>query len=330
MKILYIYRSNMSGYSIGKVFRSIENEMRKYADVDSFYLPIASASPLALLKNIKAAYHAANAKHYDIIHITGSEHYLIPFLKIRHNVVVTVHDLYFFSNNPNPIKSFFLYVLWIKSLELASRITCISDTTKKEVLKLIKYPIRNILTIHNPIGNDFVFKRKVLNKDCPIILHIGTKKNKNLLNTIIALRNLKHHLRIIGKLDKEDLKLLNQYNINYSNSYNLSDSEIVYEYEQCDFVNFPSLYEGFGMPILEGQAVGRVVITSNISPMKDIAGNGAILVEPNNPNSILDGYKKGIAHYNKYVLIGLNNVQKYKIANVSKEYLKVYQELLIK
>ena len=39
----------MSGYSIGKVFRSIENEMRKYADVDSFYLPIASANPLALV-----------------------------------------------------------------------------------------------------------------------------------------------------------------------------------------------------------------------------------------------------------------------------------------
>ena len=330
MKILYIYRSNLSGYSIGKVFRSIENEMRKYADVDSFYLPIASAQPLALWKNIKAACHAANAKHYDIIHITGSEHYLIPFLKKKHNVVVTVHDLYFYSNNKNTIKSFFLYYFWIKSLKIASRITCISDTTKKEVLKLIKYPIGNIHTIHNPIGTDFVFKQKVLNKNCPTILHIGTKKNKNLKNTIIALRTLKHHLRIIGKLDKEDLELLNQYNINYSNTYNLSDSKIVYEYEQCDFVNFPSLYEGFGMPILEGQAVGRVVITSNISPMKDIAGKGAILVEPNNPNSILDGYKTGIAHYNEYVLMGLNNVQKYKIENISKEYLKVYQELLIK
>ena len=71
---------------------------------------------------------------------------------------------------------------------------------------------------------------------------------------------------------------------------NLTHEEIVSEDRKADIINFPSLFEGFGMPIIEGQATGRIVITSNLSPMKEVAGNGAILVDPYSVNEIRNAY----------------------------------------
>jgi hypothetical protein len=92
MKLLYIYRHPNLGYSISKVFHPIETEMRNYADVDSIYLPVSNYSFKGLWENIKYVQKHCKNKKYDIIHITGTEHYLLPFL-LGNKVVVTVHDL---------------------------------------------------------------------------------------------------------------------------------------------------------------------------------------------------------------------------------------------
>ena len=92
MKILFIYRHPSMGFSIGKVFRPIEEEMKKYAEVDSIYMQTSQYSLNSIWQNIKTTRKAINSKKYDIVHITGTEHYLIPFL-LGEKVVVTVHDL---------------------------------------------------------------------------------------------------------------------------------------------------------------------------------------------------------------------------------------------
>ena len=69
---------------------------------------------------------------------------------------------------------------------------------------------------------------------------------------------------------------------------------MIQEYKDADLISFPSTFEGFGMPIIEGQAVGRPVITSNIEPMVSVAADAAILVDPFNIESIREcffGYK---------------------------------------
>ena len=91
MRVLFIYRNPGLGYSIGKIFKPVEEEMKKYADVDCVYLPVANYKPAGFVKNIRAAREAVNKKHYDIVHITGAEHYLLPFLKGQ-RTVITVHD----------------------------------------------------------------------------------------------------------------------------------------------------------------------------------------------------------------------------------------------
>lgn len=97
MKVLYIYRHPDMGFSIGRVFHSIEQEMRQYCEVKSLYLPMSNYKPISLWKNIHAVFDILKKEHFDIVHITGTEHYLLPFLK-KFRVVLTIHDLVFIEN----------------------------------------------------------------------------------------------------------------------------------------------------------------------------------------------------------------------------------------
>ena len=108
----------------------------------------------------------------------------------------------------------------------------------------------------------------------------------------------------------------------------MTDEEIVQEYMNCDIVNLPSFYEGFGMPIIEAQASGRPVITSNIAPMSEVGGDAAVYVDPASPQSLLDGYLYAFDHYNTIVEKGRENVIRFSVENIAKQYLKVYQILI--
>ncbi|WP_368338940.1 glycosyltransferase, partial [Phocaeicola dorei] len=92
----------------------------------------------------------------------------------------------------------------------------------------------------------------------------------------------------------------------------------------------PSTFEGFGMPIIEGQVIGRIILTSNVSPMKDICGKGAYLVNPYSIKSIREGYNDILNNKilrEQLIAEGLKNVQKYQPEQIVKQYIKVYQSI---
>ena len=328
MNILYIYRHPDMGFSIGRVFHPIEQEMQQYCEVKSLYLPKPNYKPLSLWDNINSVFDVLKKEHFDIIHITGAEHYLLPFLK-GYKTIVTVHDLGFYTNQSWSIRSVWKYLLWIRTLKYADRVTFISEKSKVEAKRFVRFKNGQDRVIPNSLGKEFKYVPKKINGNHPIVLHIGTKPNKNLNNTIVALRNFSCHLRIIGKLDKSQEALLRIYNMDYSNSYNLSDDEIIREYVKCDIVNFPSFYEGFGMPIIEGQAIGRIIITSNLSPMKEIAAGSAILADPADVDSILFAYKQAVSNPIYYIDAGLKNVKSYEIGCITREFYNLYKELYL-
>lgn len=325
MKILYIYRHPDMGYSIGKVFRPIEEEMRKYAEVDSLYLPVPNYSLKGLWKNIRAARAAVRKKKYDIVHITGAEHYLIPFLKGQ-RVVVTVHDLGFCTILKHKISYRLKYYLFVSSLKKAALVTFISEKTERETLEYVKLKKGQYVTIPNPVGTEFQFYEKHFNSNCPVILQIGTKKHKNLDRSIEALKGIGCHFRIIGEVSAGQEKRMKEYGIQYSVGVNLSDEEILKEYRNADIINFPSLYEGFGMPVIEGQATGRVVITSDWEPMTEIAGGAAILVNPNDTQSMHDAYLRAMNENVRRNIIeqGLKNVQRFQLKDIAYRYFSAY------
>ena len=324
MTVLFIYRNPGLGYSIGKVFKPVEEEMRKYADVDSVYLPVANYKPAGFVKNIRAARTAVNKKHYDIVHITGAEHYLLPFLKGQ-TTVMTVHDLGFYTNQTFGLRKIWKYCLWIKTLKYADVVTFISEKSQREAERFVRFKPGQAVTVHNAVSPDYKYTPKEINTACPMVLHIGTKAHKNLANTIRALKDFPCRLRIIGPIDKECQTLLETCHIDYTNACDLTNDEIAKEYENCDIVNFPSLYEGFGQIIIEAQAVGRPVVTSNISPMKEVAGEGAVLVDPTDPQSILEGYKRIIADPQMFIKAGSANVKRFTVEAITHVFFDIYQ-----
>jgi glycosyltransferase involved in cell wall biosynthesis len=98
----------------------------------------------------------------------------------------------------------------------------------------------------------------------------------------------------------------------------------------ADIIALASSYEGFGMPILEGQAVGRPVITSNILSMPEVAGNAACLVDPYDPSSIRQGILKIIqdaAYRDELVRKGFANVKRFDPQVIALQYLDLYKKV---
>jgi glycosyltransferase involved in cell wall biosynthesis len=106
----------------------------------------------------------------------------------------------------------------------------------------------------------------------------------------------------------------------------VSPLELAALYSGAEALLYPSLYEGFGLPILEAMACGCPVITSNVSSMAEVAGNAAILVDPESTNSIKDGIEKALRGTKSYVEKGYKRVGEFSWEKTARETLKVYEE----
>ena len=326
--ITFFHRNNKCGYSIYKVFKIIENEIKKKYLINEYFTPSPNSMPWDIIKNSWYVYKYRNKK--GINHISGHIHDVILGL-VGCKTVLTIHDTVFLDNVKNPIKRVYKWLFWLYiPIKLANAVTCISKETKKHIIQNININEDKITVIYNPVDPSYQFIPKEFNTEKPVILHIGTGWNKNLERTILALKGIPCHLRIIGTLSHFFLDLLKENNIEYSNIYNLTDEEIKQEYINCDIVNFPSVYEGFGMPVIEGQQIGRVVLTSNIEPILDISGEAALLVDPYDINDIHKAYLNIIKDKqlrDSLIQKGLNNVKRFEASFIAKQYIDLYNTL---
>lgn len=326
MNILFYYRNKKAGYSIGTVFDTIVAELKKAYYIKCFYLPSPYANARSILKN---GWFAKKEERNDYInHITGDVHYLLWFLKGK-KTIVTVHDIMYYHYLKG-LKKKLWKLLYIVPLKKAAYVTFISEFAYQQVNEVIKLDAEKVRIIPNPIDSSYKYTPKEFNSQNPVILHIGTLTRKNLHRTIEALKGINCHLRIIGELDEKTLELLKKNKIEYSNSFNLNHEDIIKEYKNADIINLPSLFEGFGMPIIEGQATGRIVITSKNSPMKEVAGKGAVLVDPYSVEDIRNAYLSIIQNKDlreNIVYEGLKNIENYKVDKIANQYANLYKEL---
>jgi len=212
----------------------------------------------------------------------------------------------------------------------AQMITTISESSKKDILKYVDVPDEKIRVIPVAVSSHFKWSPKDFNTSCPCILQVGTKENKNIGRLIAALSGLSCKLHIIGPLTDSLRAQLDASMISYESWSNLSLDEVVRKYQQCDLLTFCSTYEGFGMPIVEANVVGRPVVTSNISSMPEVAGHAACLVDPFNSASIRAGIKKVIEqpdYRNRLIENGQANATRFDPNIIANQYLELYEEL---
>jgi len=329
MKINYFFRHPKVGFSIQRVFKTLINELNKSIESAIYEVPAQGSMPIDLIKNNIFTFNRREKK--TVHHVTGHIHDVLLSL-MGLTTVLTIHDLVFLDNINSPAKRFYKWLFWLYlPIKIANKVVCISNQTKNNILTKIKTD--KLTVIHNAVDPIFSFSEKAFNERKPVILHIGTGWNKNLNKTIQALEGISCQIRIIGKLRDSQMEMLEKYKTDYSNQSNLTDLEIRDEYLRCDMVNFPSVYEGFGMPIIEGQKTGRVVVTSNIEPLTEVASDAAAYVNPNDVNNMRQTYLKVIrdADYRKMLIDnGKENAKRFSVENIARQYLELYQTLVLK
>ena len=326
LKVNYIFRKRGEGHnSIEELFQSIIAHLPEEIEAKVVELPYAGASLKAVIGNL---WHVLFLK--GIIHVTGDVYYigLIPFKRI----ILTVHDTNVLELSYLPaLKKIVIKWFWYKlPIVISKKITVISNFTKSQVLALWSYAANKVKVIYNPVNPLLVRTDKPNINQIPNILHIGTKPHKNLELTIKALALCNYQLTIVGKLNEKQTHTLKAASINYNNVTKADFNHIKQLYEACDLVSFVSFLEGFGMPVIEAQQVGRPVVASNRCSIPEIGGDGVVYVEPDDVEAIAAAYKKIVeddSFRRQLIDLGYNNVKKFNIHVVTAEYCKLYKEL---
>ncbi|MBB6458898.1 glycosyltransferase [Flammeovirga kamogawensis] len=326
MTNIILRKKNSSQFSIEEIFNNLIKS-NKLSNVNKVVVPHNKLNIRNILQNILFI-----KKYYnEVNHVTGDIHYLVPFLGKK--TILTVHDIQstFKGSKINIFikKIFWYYIPFI----FAKEITAISVKTYEEILSLAPWVKYKLSIINNPIDIETCKIKRTLIKNDRSILIIGTKKNKNIIRIFESIKNLNTHVNIIGELNDSQLNIAIKNKINFNQYIDLSYDEVLNLYAKSYILCFPSLYEGFGMPIIEAQAIGTPVITSNLSPMNQISNNdNSILVNPYSVLEITNAIKKLLKDehlYQKLQKNGFENVNKYSLNRIANKYKLLYNKIRI-
>jgi glycosyltransferase involved in cell wall biosynthesis len=321
-KVMFVFRKPGAGHSIEQLFSAIADDAEKRCTVSRRQL----RSYLNLIKDVVSI----RSEKPSIVHITGACYYIALGL-VGCKSVLTIHDLGHYLYTLRGWKRIVYRVFWLDiPLRLCTRITAISTHTKQLVAENLRIPANKINVVPDCYNPLFTFQPKQFNTERPRILQVGTAAHKNILRLADALEGLNCNLVIIGKLDQETRVRLQQRGIAFENHWNLSHEEVFQHYVDADLVTFVSVSEGFGVPIIEANAVGRPVITSDKTAMPEVAGDAACLVDPYSVEAIREGILK-IMHDNSYrehlIARGLQNARRFTVEAVTEAYFDIYKTI---
>lgn len=266
----------------------------------------------------------------EVNHVTGDISFVGILLRKR-RTIQTILDCVSVARSTG-WKREILRLFWVAlPVRRCAVVTAISEATKQEILRLCPgCPPGKIVVVPVAISERFQPWPKSFARHCPRILQLGAAPNKNLPRLIQALRGLPCQLDIVGKHVPEYEAMLRAAGVRYTYRWHLAEDEILDAYHEADIVTLVSTYEGFGMPILEGQAVGRPVITSTLLSMPEVAGDAACLVNPHDPAAIRAGLERIISddqYRHALVQRGFENVRRFDPAVIANAYLGIYRTL---
>ena len=311
--------------------------------VESYFNSVRNALPQNIISTVavskyessgifKRLYNCAEAifRQGDVNHITGDIHYINYFLQRKKNLLTVLDcgQLKFLTGLKFKIFLFFWFTLPAKR---SNYITTISTATKEDLLRYIQFDPEKIKVI--PVCISPAFKRfdKPFNKSKPRILQVGTAPNKNIERLLSALHGIPCELVIIGPVSAGMQKLAENNGVELILfEKKMSEEEVIAQYQMADIITLISTLEGFGMPIVEANTVGRVVITGNITSMPEVGGEAAHYADPFSVESMALGFKKIIAdeaYREKLIENGYENCKRFSIESIAVLYADLYTDI---
>lgn len=295
---------------------------------------------------------ARRAKRFDLVHICDhSNSMYTAFLRGRPNVV-TCHDLIAVRSalgeipeNATGWSGRVLQRAILRGLQRAQFVACVSEHTRRDVLRVAG--LERSATCCIPNGLHYPYARMerteairrasllIADATSPFLLHVGGNqwyKNRTGALEIFARLHTKpefsgYRLIMVGKpftAEMRDLVEKERLRGDVVEVAQLSNEDLRALYSLAEGLVFPSLEEGFGWPIVEAQACGCPVFTSNRSPMTEVGGTAAVYFEPLDPDGAADGIAGALLRRAAMIEAGFENARRYEAAPMLEAYEAVY------
>ena len=257
------------------------------------------------------------ARTLDVLHCTtfrGPRGARVP-------TVLTVHDLAVLRFPEAFPRWHRLYgrVGLTRVLRGADAIVAVSEFTKQETIELAGVPEERIRVIPN--GVDSVFAADGARAEGDYVLAVATlEPRKNLARAVEASRLAGVELRVVGARGWGGVDVSGQVG-------EIPDSELASLFRGARCVLYPSLYEGFGLPVLEAMACGTPVVTSTGTATDEVAGGAAVLVDPLDVNSIAEGIERALTRRDELMPLGVARASEFTWDRAADSTVALWQEL---
>lgn len=265
---------------------------------------------------------------------------------------ITIHDasLFLFSQYHSWTRLLALRLLLPQAARRAHVVITVSHASRKELIEILQLPPEKVRVVYSAVSGDFrplhdeeksARLRQRYQLPQKFALYVGTiEPRKNLRRLVAAFAQIEAHhpdLHLVlagpggwkmnGALEKEAAALSGK--VHFLGF--VSQEDLPGIYSLATVFAFPSLHEGFGLPLLEAMACGVPVLTSNRSAMVEVSGSAAHLVDPISVESIADGLNSLLnsqAQREWYIGQGFQRVQQFSWEQTARETAALYEEIL--
>ncbi len=284
-----------------------------------------------------------------------SPHYNIPISKGKTKLVVTIHDIIhwiFRKDFLNPIQAMYADYMLHRAVQISDHIITVSEHTKKDLVRHLRADPEKITVTYEAVSDkfksgkspeDFHELQKKYGIGKSFFLYVGLMKpHKNVVWLIrefqkaVQRGKIKSSLVLVGKRDPKYSELNAALSKNLANDRihileSVESSELSTLYHHALALVHPSLYEGFGLTLLESMACGTPVIACNTSSIPEVVGNAALLFNPNDAAAFLHFmHQIEDSEQTRLDLIqkGLQNIRRFDWQKTADETFQVYEKVL--